>query len=73
MIANLATLVVWIISLIALRQGIVIGLLPLWFLGLFKLLNLFLHPYLAVKVGGYYSGVATRRLSGSWEYSPSGS
>jgi hypothetical protein len=62
--ANITALVVWAISLIAVRQGMVIGLLPLWFLGLCEVLNLFLHPYLALRVGGYYSGVVTAPLVG---------
>lgn len=62
--ANITALVVWVISLVALRQGIVIALLPLWFLGLSEVLNLFLHPCLALKAGGYYSGVVTAPLVG---------
>jgi hypothetical protein len=42
----------------------VIALLPLWFLGFCELLNLFLHPFLALKTGGYYSGVVTAPLVG---------
>lgn len=62
--ANMTALVVWVAALIAVRQGIVIALLPLWFLGFCELLNLFLHPYLAWKTGGYYSGVVTAPLVG---------
>ena len=57
--ANITALLVWVAALIAVRQGVVIALLPLWFLGFAELLNLFLHPYLALKTGGYYSGVVT--------------
>ncbi len=46
------------------RHGIVFALLPLWFLGFCELLNLFLHPYLALKSGRYYSGVVTAPLVG---------
>jgi hypothetical protein len=62
--ANITALVVWVAALLAVRQGIVIALLPLWFLGFSELLNLFLHPYLALKTGGYYSGVVTAPLVG---------
>jgi hypothetical protein len=62
--ANLTALAVWVAALLAVRQGIVIALLPLWFLGFCELLNLFLHPYLALKAGGYSSGVATAPLVG---------
>lgn len=62
--ANLTALVVWVGALLAVRQGIVIAILPLWFLGFAELLNLFLHPYLALKTGGYYSGVVTAPLVG---------
>jgi len=62
--ANITALVVWVAALIAVRQGIVIALLPLWFLGFAGLLNLFLHPYLAFRTGGYYPGVVTAPLVG---------
>jgi hypothetical protein len=62
--ANVTALVVWVAALIAVRQGVVIALLPLWFLGFAEVLNLFLHPYLALKTGGYYSGVVTAPLVG---------
>ncbi len=62
--ANMTALAVWGAALIALRQGHVLALLPLWFLGLAELLNLFLHPYLALKTGGYYPGVVTAPLVG---------
>lgn len=62
--ANMTALAVWVAVLIAVRQGIVVGLLPLWFLGFAELLNLFLHPYLALRTGGYYSGVVTAPLVG---------
>jgi hypothetical protein len=62
--ANISALVVWVAALIAVRRGVVIALLPLWFLGFAGLLNLFLHPYLAWKTGGYYSGVVTAPLVG---------
>jgi len=60
----MTALVVWIAALTALRQGSVIALLPLWFLGFAELLNLFLHPYLALRTGGYYPGVVTAPLVG---------
>jgi hypothetical protein len=62
--ANIAALVVWVVALLAVRQGIVIAVLPLWFLGFAELLNLFLHPYLALKTGGYYPGVVTAPIVG---------
>ncbi|MHC4234793.1 MAG: hypothetical protein ACYSUQ_06730 [Planctomycetota bacterium] len=62
--ANLTALAVWVAALLAVRQGIVIALLPLWFLGFAELLNLFLHPYMALRAGGYYSGVVTAPLAG---------
>lgn len=62
--ANMTALAVWVAALIALRQGVVIALFPLWFLGLCEVLNLFLHPFLALRTGGYYSGVITAPLVG---------
>ncbi|MDH4351416.1 MAG: HXXEE domain-containing protein [Gemmatimonadota bacterium] len=62
--ANTTALVVWAAALIAVRQGIVLALLPLWFLGFCALLNLVLHPYLALTTGGYYPGVVTAPLVG---------
>lgn len=62
--ANITALVVWVAALIAVREGIVIALLPLWFLGFAELLNLFLHPYMALRTGGYFSGVITAPLVG---------
>ena len=61
---NMTALAVWVAALAALRQGSVIALLPLWFLGFAELLNLFLHPYLALRTGGYYPGVVTAPLVG---------
>jgi hypothetical protein len=61
---NLASLGVWAASLIAVRRGFVIALLPLWFLGLCGVLNFFAHPYMAWTAGGYYSGVLTAPLVG---------
>ena len=62
--ANLVMLAIWLASLFAVRGGIVIGLLPLWFLGFCMLLNLFLHPYLALRAGDYFSGVLTAPIVG---------
>ena len=62
--ANVTALAVWIAALIAVRQGHVLALLPLWFLGFAETLNLFLHPYLAVKTEGYFPGVVTAPLVG---------
>lgn len=62
---NITALVIWVAALIAIREGIVIGLLPLWFLGFCELLNLFLHPYLALRAGGYYPGVVTAPIAGA--------
>jgi hypothetical protein len=62
--ANITALAVWVAALVAAREGIVIALLPLWFLGFCQLLNLFLHPFLALKAGAYYPGVATAPLVG---------
>ena len=62
--ANLAFLAIWVVALFALRRGIVIGLLPLWFLGWAELLNLFLHPVLALWTGGYFPGVVTAPIVG---------
>lgn len=63
--ANITALVVWTGALLAVRQGIVIAVLPLWFLGFAELLNLFLHPGLAIWTGGYYPGVITAPLVGA--------
>jgi len=62
--ANITALAVWVAALVAVREGIVIALLPLWFLGFCEVLNLFLHPYLALRTGGYYSGVLTAPIVG---------
>ena len=62
--ANITALVVWAAALVAVRHGSVIALIPLWFLGFAGLLNLFLHPSLALNAGGYYPGVVTAPLVG---------
>ncbi len=62
--ANVAFLGIWIAALVAIREGLVIGLLPLWFLGFCEVLNLLLHPFLALRAGGYFSGVATAPIVG---------
>lgn len=63
--ANVTALVVWIAALIGVRQGVVIAVFPLWFLGFAELLNFFLHPYLAFETGGYFPGVITAPLVGA--------
>lgn len=62
--ANVTFLGIWAAALVAVREGLVIGLLPLWFLGYAEVLNLFLHPLLALRAGGYYPGVVTAPIVG---------
>ena len=62
---NVTALIVWAVALVGVRQGVVIALLPLWFLGFCEVLNLVLHPALALWTGGYYPGVFTAPLVGA--------
>jgi len=61
---NIVLLIIWIISLLAVRRGVLIALFPLWFLGFAELLNLSLHPLAALIVGGYFPGLITGPVAG---------
>ncbi len=61
---NVTWLAIWVIALFAVRAGLVIAVIPLWFLGLAMVLNLFAHPILALRVGGYFPGLLTAPLVG---------
>lgn len=61
---NVTWLAIWVISLLAVRAGLVIALCPLWFLGLAMVFNLFAHPLLALVDGGYFPGLVTAPLVG---------
>ena len=61
---NVAWLVIWVLSLFAVRAGIVIAVCPLWFLGLAMVLNLVAHPILALRAGGYFPGLFSAPLVG---------
>ena len=61
---NVACLAIWVIALLSARAGLVIALFPLWFLGLAMVLNLFAHPMLALRAGGYFPGLLTAPLVG---------
>lgn len=61
---NGAWIAVWLVSLLAVRAGIVIALWPLWFLALAAVLNLIAHPLLALRAGGYFPGLLSAPLLG---------
>lgn len=61
---NVVWLAIWIIALFAVRAGLVIAVWPLWFLALATVLNLFAHPILALRAGGYFPGLITAPLVG---------
>jgi len=61
---NAAWLAIWVISLFAVRRGIVIAACPLWFLGLGMVLNLLAHPILALRASAYFPGLFTSPIVG---------
>lgn len=61
---NVTALATWVLSLFAVRAGLVIAVFPLWFLGLAMVLNVLLHPILALRAGGYFPGLLTAPLVG---------
>jgi hypothetical protein len=62
---NVVWLGLWVLALVGVRAGIIIAVLPLWFLGLAMVLNVLAHPVLALIAGGYFPGLLTAPLVGA--------
>jgi hypothetical protein len=56
---NLLWLIIWIASIPALLSGSRFAFFAAWFLALAGMLNGLAHPLLAVKVNGYFPGLAS--------------
>lgn len=61
---NAAWIVVWIAALVALRRGVRVAVLPVWFLGLGMVANGVAHPLLALAAGRYFPGLYTAPVEG---------
>jgi hypothetical protein len=61
---NAVWLVIWVVALVAVREGIVVAVCPLWFLALAAVLNALAHPLLALRSGGYFPGLWTAPFVG---------
>ena len=62
---NLAWLGIWVLSIVGLARRRKAAVFPLWFLAIAGALNGLAHPALAVRVGGYFPGLATSPLVGA--------
>lgn len=61
---NLTWLVIWLFAIPAVRAGLVVALVPLWFLGIAGAANCLAHPLLALRSGGYFPGLVTAPIVG---------
>jgi hypothetical protein len=59
---NVGWLGIWVLSAWGLARRRRAGLFPLWFLGIAGVINGVAHPLLALRVGGYFPGLATSPL-----------
>lgn len=61
---NVAWLVVWIVSVPAVRSGRALGFFAAWFLAVAGMINGVAHPALAVVERGYFPGLASAPVVG---------
>ncbi len=61
---NITLLVIWCFSVLGLRTRIRAALFPLWFLGIASVMNVVIHPLLAIYASGYFPGLVTSPLVG---------
>ncbi len=61
---NLGWIVVWVLAAFGLRIGLVVALVPVWFLALALLLNGVAHPLMALREGAYFPGLYSSPLVG---------
>lgn len=56
---NVLWIAIWIVSAVALREGLRAALVPVWFFALGMSVNGVAHPALALAAGGYFPGLVT--------------
>ena len=61
---NLSWIGIWLLSVWAWRQRILLALFPIWFLALALVANGFFHPLLSLQQASYFSGTWTAPVAG---------
>jgi len=61
---NVSWIAIWVVSVLALREGARAALFPAWFLALALVANGIAHPILSVAARGYFPGLVTSPLVG---------
>ena len=61
---NVVWIAIWIASGVALRNGMRIALVPIWFFAIAAVANGIAHPVFSAVTGGYFPGLATSPFLG---------